>query len=125
METYRQELLAAGIILPSSSQVETGFFFVAKKDKSLCACIDFWGPNITVHNKYPLPLLSSAFESLEGATVFTQLDLCNAYYLVRMCEGDEWKTAFNTPIGHWEYFVMLFGLTNAPLFFSWLGVQTR
>ena len=112
--------MAAGIIRPSSSPLGAGFF-VTKKDKSLWPCIDFCGlNNITIKNKYPLPLLSSAFESLEEATVFTKLDLRNAYYLVRIREGDEWKTAFNTPMGHWEYLVIPFGLTNAPAVFQTL-----
>lgn len=90
-----------------------------KKDKSLRPCIDYWGLNqITVKNKYPLPLLSSAFELLQGMTVFSKLDLRNAYHLVRIREGDEWKTAFNTPLGHFEYLVMPFGLTNAPAVFQ-------
>lgn len=52
-----------------------------------------------VKNSYPLPLMSSAFELLQDACVFTKLDLRNAYHLVRKREGDEWKTAFNTPTG--------------------------
>lgn len=101
------------------ARVPAGFFFVDKKDKSLRPCIDYWGLNqITVKNKYPLPLLSSAFELLQGMTVFSKLDLRNAYHLVRIREGDEWKTAFNTPLGHFEYLVMPFGLTNAPAVFQ-------
>uniref|UniRef100_A0A8C4DQ98 ribonuclease H n=1 Tax=Dicentrarchus labrax TaxID=13489 RepID=A0A8C4DQ98_DICLA len=114
MEEYIQDSLAAGIIRPSSSPAGAGFFFVDKKDKSLRPCIDYRGLNdITVKNRYPLPLLSTAFELLQGATVFSKLDLRNAYHLVGIREGDEWKTAFNTPTGHYEYLVMPFGLTNA------------
>lgn len=89
-----------------------------KKDGSPRPCIDYRGLNaITVKNKYPLPLIDSAFTSLHGAMVFTKLDLRNAYHLVRIREGNEWKTAFNTPLGHFEYLVMPFGLTNAPAVF--------
>lgn len=119
MTKYVQESLAAGIIRPSSSPAGAGFFFVGKKDGSLRPCIDYRGLNdITVKNRYPLPLMSSAFELLQEATVFTKLDLRNAYHLVRIREGDEWKTAFNTASGHYEYLVMPFGLTNAPAVFQ-------
>lgn len=119
MEEYIRSSLAAGIIRPSSSPVGAGFFFVDKKDKSLRPCIDFRGLNdITIKNTYPLPLINSAFTPLHGATVFTKLDLRNAYHLVRIRQGDEWKTAFNTPLGHFEYLVMPFGLTNAPAVFQ-------
>ncbi len=90
-----------------------------KKDGSLRPCIDYRGlNNITVKNTYPLPLMSSAFERLQGAGFFTKLDLRNAYHLVRIREGDEWKTAFNTPRGHFEYRVLPFGLSNAPAVFQ-------
>ncbi|KAL3973506.1 potassium voltage-gated channel Eag-related subfamily H member 3 [Sarotherodon galilaeus] len=119
LEKYISESLEAGLIRPSSSPLAAGFFFVGKKDGSLRPCIDYQGLNdITVRNKYPLPLISSAFETLQEATVFTKLDLRSAYHLVRIRRGDEWKTAFNTPRGHYEYLVMPFGLTNAPAVFQ-------
>lgn len=119
MEDYIRDSLAAGIIRPSSSPVGAGFFFVDKKDKTLRPCIDFRGLNdITVKNTYPLPLINSAFNPLHEATIFTKLDLRNAYHLIRIRQGDEWKTAFNTPLGHFEYLVMPFGLTNAPTVFQ-------
>uniref|UniRef100_A0A674PBR8 Gypsy retrotransposon integrase-like protein 1 n=1 Tax=Takifugu rubripes TaxID=31033 RepID=A0A674PBR8_TAKRU len=90
-----------------------------KEDGGLRPCIDFRKlNNITVKNKYPLPLMSSAFEPLTHARVFTKLDLRNAYHLVRIRKGDEWKTAFNTHLGHFEYLVMPFGLSNAPAVFQ-------
>eukprot|EP00066_Takifugu_rubripes_P011978 XP_011601244.1 PREDICTED: uncharacterized protein LOC105416325 [Takifugu rubripes] len=104
---------------PSSSPVGAGFFFVQKKDGTLRPCIDYRSLNeITIKNKYPLPLLNAAFAPLHQAQVFSKLDLRSAYHLVRIREGDEWKTAFNTPLGHFEYLVMPFGLTNAPAVFQ-------
>ncbi|KAG1925390.1 retrotransposable element [Pimephales promelas] len=112
-------LPAAKFIRPSSSPAGTGFFFVGKKDGSLRSCIDYRGlNNITLKNTYPLPLMSSAFERLQEASIFTKLVLRNAYHLVRIREGDEWKTAFNTPRGHFEYLVMPFGLSNSPAVFQ-------
>uniref|UniRef100_A0A8C7YHL6 ribonuclease H n=1 Tax=Oryzias sinensis TaxID=183150 RepID=A0A8C7YHL6_9TELE len=119
METYIHEALTSGHIRPSSSPVGAGFFFVEKKDKTLRPCIDYRELNlITVKDKYSHPLISSIFDSVQGAQVFSKLDLRNAYHLVRIKEGDEWKTAFNTPLGHYEYLVMPFGLTNAPAVFQ-------
>uniref|UniRef100_A0A9J8BR74 ribonuclease H n=1 Tax=Cyprinus carpio carpio TaxID=630221 RepID=A0A9J8BR74_CYPCA len=119
MERYIHDSLVAGIIRPSSSPAGAGFFFVEKKDGLLRPCIDYRGLNdITVKNRYPLPLMSSAFELLQGATIFTKLDLRSAYHLVRIREGDEWKTVFNTHTGHFEYLVMPFGLSNSPAVFQ-------
>ncbi len=74
--------------------------------------------DITVKNRYSLPLISSVFELLQEVWVFTKFDLRNAYNLVRIREGNAWKTAFNTPSGHYEYLVLPFGLTNAPVIFQ-------
>uniref|UniRef100_A0A8C7X215 ribonuclease H n=1 Tax=Oryzias sinensis TaxID=183150 RepID=A0A8C7X215_9TELE len=85
MENYVQEALSLGHIRPSSSPVGAGFFFVEKKDKSLRPCIDFRELNqITVKDKYSLPLLESVFDSVQQAKIFSKLDLRNAYHLVRM-----------------------------------------
>ncbi|CAJ1074290.1 hypothetical protein L3Q82_007477 [Xyrichtys novacula] len=107
MEEYIQDSLTSGLIRPSSSPLAAGFLFVKKKDSSLRPCIDFPRLNeITIKNKYSLPLINPSFEPLCKATIFSKLDLRNAYHLVRIREGDEWKTAFKTPMGHFEYLVM-------------------
>ncbi|KAK3507390.1 hypothetical protein QTP70_016297 [Hemibagrus guttatus] len=119
MEEYIETALAAGHIRPSTSPAAAGFFFVGKKDGGLCPCIDYRGLNaITVPYPYPLPLVPAALEQLRGARMFTKLDLRSAYNLVWIHKGDEWKTAFHTTHGHYEYRVMPFGLTNALAVFQ-------
>ncbi|KAK3556977.1 hypothetical protein QTP70_022326 [Hemibagrus guttatus] len=119
MEEYIKEALAQGYIRPSTSPAASSFFFVTKKDGGLRPCIDYRALNkITVKFRYPLPLVPAALERLRGATVFTKLDLCSAYNLIRIRKGDEWKTAFVTPTGHYEYLVMPYGLANAPSVFQ-------
>ena len=71
-----------------------------------------------MRDSYPLPLIASAIESMHGARFFTKLDLRSVYNLVRIQEGDEWKKAFSTTSGHYEYLVMPYGLTNAPSVFQ-------
>ncbi|KAL0193301.1 hypothetical protein M9458_011597, partial [Cirrhinus mrigala] len=116
MKAYIEEELAKGFIVPSTSPASAGFFFVKKKDVSLRPCIDFRGLNdITVKYRYPLPLVPPALEQLRSARYFTKLDLRNAYNLIRIREGDEWKTAFSTTTGHYEYRVMPFGLMGHHL----------
>ncbi len=119
MEEYIEEALKQGYIIPSTSPAASSFFFVAKKDGGLRPCIDYRKLNeITVKFRYPLPLVPTALEQLRGATIFTKLDLRSAYNLIRIREGDEWKTAFVTPTGHYEYRVMPYGLVNAPSVFQ-------
>ncbi|ROL51528.1 Transposon Tf2-9 polyprotein [Anabarilius grahami] len=119
MEEYIKEALDQGYIRPSTSPAASSFFFVAKKDGGLRPCIDYRSLNkITVKFRYPLPLVPAALEHLRGATVFTKLDFRSAYNLIRIREGDEWKTAFITPTGHYEYLVMPYGLVNAPSVFQ-------
>lgn len=119
MEEYIEEALKQGYIIPSTSPAASSFFFVAKKDGGLRPCIDYRKLNlITIKYRYPLPLVPAALEQLRGATIFTKLDLRSAYNLIRIREGDEWKTAFVTPTGHYEYRVMPYGLVNAPSVFQ-------
>ncbi len=119
MEEYIEEALKQGYIISSISPAAFSFFFVAKKDRGLRPCIDYRKLNeITVKFRYPLPLVPAALEQLRGATIFTKLDLRSVYNLICIRKGDEWKTAFVTPTGHYEYRVMLHGLVNAPSIFQ-------
>ncbi len=92
---------------------------MAKKGGGLRPCIDYRSLNSqTVKFVYPLPLVPTALEELRGARIFSKLDLRSAYNLVRIRKGDEWKTAFVTPSGHYEYRVMPYGLSNSPSVFQ-------
>lgn len=73
---------------------------------------------ITIKNKYLLPLTGSMLECLQGATIFSELDLRNAYQLICIMEGDKWKTTFKTPCRHFNYRLVQFGFTNTPMVFQ-------
>jgi transposase InsO family protein len=119
LRQYLQENLSKGFIRLSKSPAASPILFVPKKDGTLRLCIDYRGLNkITVKNRYPLPLMGEILDRVNGAAVFSKIDLKDAYYRIRIRPGDEWKTAFRTRYGHYEYLVMPFGLTNAPAAFQ-------
>jgi len=118
LRDYLTENLAKGFIQHSKFLAGTPILFVKKKDGSLRLCVDYHGLNkITKKNRYPLPLISSLLDRLRTGKIFTKLDLRGAYNLLRIRPDDEWKTAFRTRYGHFEYTVMPFSLTNAPAVF--------
>ncbi|UTT90602.1 hypothetical protein NDA17_003647 [Ustilago hordei] len=119
LRRYLDENLEKGFIRPSKSPARSPVLFVPKKDGGLRLCVDYRGLNeITVKNKAPLPLIEEQLFLLRKARIYTKLDLRAAYNLIRIAKGDEWKTAFGTQLGLYEYLVMPFGLANAPAHFQ-------
>ena len=119
LDKYLKEMLKQGKIVHSQSPAGAPILFVPKPDGKLRLCVDYRNLNkLTILNKYPLPLMGELKDRVAGATIFTKLDLKDGYHLLRIREGDEWKTAFRTRYGHFEYKVMPFGLVNAPATFQ-------
>ncbi|KAJ9514002.1 hypothetical protein QJQ45_021113 [Haematococcus lacustris] len=113
------ELLATGLIEPSSSPYGAPILFVQKKDGSLRMCIDYRAlNNLTVRDRYPLPRIDDLFDKLAGKRVFSSLDLQSGYHQIRITEEDVPRTAFLTPMGQFQFKVLCFGLTNAPATFK-------
>ncbi|KAL0544306.1 hypothetical protein IC582_019419 [Cucumis melo] len=118
LKVQLQELLDKGFIRPSVSPWGAPVLFVKKKDGSMRLCIDYRELNkVTVKNRYPLPMIDDLFDQLQGATVFSKIDLRSGYHQLRIKDGDVPKTAFRSRYGHYEFIVMSFGLTNAPTVF--------
>ncbi|TYK03711.1 ty3-gypsy retrotransposon protein [Cucumis melo var. makuwa] len=118
LKVQLQELLDKGFIRPSVSPWRAPVLFVKKKDGSMHLCIDYRELNkVTVKNRYPLPRIDDLFDQLQGATVFSKIDLRSGYHQLRIRDSDIPKTAFRSRYGHYEFIVMSFELTNAPMVF--------
>lgn len=118
LKVQLKELIDKGYIYPSASPWGAPVLFVGKKDGTLRMCVDYRALNeVTIKNKYPLPRIDDLFDQLEGACVFSKIDLRSGYHQMRIRAFDIPKTAFTTRHGLYEFTVMSFGLTNAPAYF--------
>ncbi|KAJ1299265.1 hypothetical protein OPQ81_002544 [Rhizoctonia solani] len=119
LKEYLDSELAAGKIHPSTSPSGAPVMFLKRLDGRLHLVVDYKKLNkITIKNCYALPRQEELIDELKHAKIFTKLDLRNGHNNIRIKEGHEWKTAFRTKYGHYEYTVMPFGLTNAAAVFQ-------
>ena len=123
LKEYLEVNTIRGWIRASTFPAGVPIHFVKKKDGGLRLCVDYRQLNeIRIKDRIPLPLIGESLDQLSNATIYTKLDIRDAYYYLQIAAGDEWKTAFRTRYGLYEYCIMPFGLTNAPLSFQrWMN----
>ncbi|KAJ8763668.1 hypothetical protein K2173_003140 [Erythroxylum novogranatense] len=116
LKVQLEDLLEKGYIRPSSSPWGAPVLFMKKKDGSLRMCVDYRKLNhATIKNRYPLPHIDDLFDQLQGARVFSKIDLRSGYHQLRIKETDVSKTAFRTRYGHFEFLVLPFGVFKSFL----------
>ena len=109
LKVQMEELVNKGFVKPSTSPWGAPVLFVKKKDGSLRLCIDYRELNkVTIRNQYPLPRIDDLFDQLQGARVFSKIDLRSGCHQLKIWLEDVPKTSFRTWYGHYEFLVMPF-----------------
>lgn len=104
IERMVRGMLEAQIVTTSTSHFASSIILIKKKDSTWRFYVDYRRLNdITVKNKYPIPVVEDLLDELHGPRFFSKIDLCSGYHQIRLKQGDEHKTAFKTHHGLWEF----------------------
>src|SRR5258706_11369746 len=115
LKLWIEESLAKSFIRASSSSAASPIIIVRRPGSAPGICVDYRALNdITVKDRHPLPHIEESLNQIRGARYFTKIDLHRYFNQIRIQESDEWKTAFRSYYGLFEFLVMPFGLTNTP-----------
>jgi hypothetical protein len=120
LEKQVTKFLKDGILEVSQSPYGAPVLFVPKPNgRGLRLCVDYRALNsITVKNRCTIPPIDDLLDAVSGTSYFTPLDLTSGYHQILILEEDRPKTAFRTPFGHFQFKVLIEGLTNAPATFQ-------
>jgi hypothetical protein len=115
IEQQVSEMFKQGIIQPSASLFSSPVLLTKKKDGTYRFCVDFRHLNaLSMKSKFPVPVFDQLMDDIGEASWFSNLDLRAGFHQILLKSGEEYKTAFQTHFGQYEFRVLAFGLTGAP-----------